>query len=89
MQPNQIEFFDIPSPCRRVCESDKQGYCLACQRSREERFNWLSYNDEQKREILRLCRQRELRKKYLYLQQQKAMLAQLVEHSDDDQLGLF
>jgi len=31
-------------------------------RSREERFNWQSFSDAQKQEVLRLCRQRLLRK---------------------------
>jgi len=31
-------------------------------RSREERFNWQSLSDAQKQEVLRLCRQRLLRK---------------------------
>jgi predicted Fe-S protein YdhL (DUF1289 family) len=31
-------------------------------RSRDERFNWQNFNDAQKQEVLRLCRQRLLRK---------------------------
>jgi len=31
-------------------------------RSREERFNWQTLSDAQKQEVLRLCRQRLLRK---------------------------
>lgn len=68
---DQIEFFDIQSPCKRVCETDKQGYCKTCYRSRNERFNWLQYTDSQKQEVLRLCRQRALRRYYFLLQQQK------------------
>uniref|UniRef100_UPI003FA59090 DUF1289 domain-containing protein n=1 Tax=Gilliamella sp. Nev6-6 TaxID=3120252 RepID=UPI003FA59090 len=41
---DQIEFFDIPSPCKRVCQIDKQGYCITCYRSREERFKWLTFS---------------------------------------------
>ncbi|OCG19686.1 oxidoreductase [Gilliamella sp. HK2] len=67
---DQIEFFDIPSPCKRVCQTDKQGYCITCYRSREERFKWLTFNDRQKQEILRLCKQRALRRRYLLSQQQ-------------------
>lgn len=67
---DQIEFFDIQSPCRRVCETDKQGYCIKCFRSRKERFNWLKFSDVQKQEILRLCKQRALRRRYQLLQQQ-------------------
>nr|WP_218057171.1 MULTISPECIES: DUF1289 domain-containing protein [Gilliamella] len=48
---DQIEFFDIPSPCKRVCVTDKQGYCIACYRSREERFSWLTLSDSQKQNV--------------------------------------
>ncbi|MFC0227063.1 DUF1289 domain-containing protein [Serratia aquatilis] len=57
----QLEFFDIPSPCRGICQADERGFCRGCQRSREERFGWMQMNDAQKRDVLRLCRQRYLR----------------------------
>lgn len=57
----QLEFFDIPSPCRGICQTDERGYCRGCLRSREERFGWMKMSDTQKREVLRLCRQRYLR----------------------------
>jgi len=57
----QLEFFPVPSPCRGICQSDARGYCRGCLRSREERFNWMKFSDAQKREVLRLCRQRWLR----------------------------
>jgi len=83
----QIEIFTIPSPCKRVCETDKQGYCLACFRSRDERFGWLKFSDEQKQDVLRLCRQRALRKKYFqYQQQQKDALQQA---NNGEQLDLL
>ncbi|AWH87402.1 DUF1289 domain-containing protein [Limnobaculum parvum] len=56
----QLEFFDIPSPCRGVCQSDSRGYCLGCFRSRDERFKWMTFNDTEKRDVLRLCQQRRL-----------------------------
>lgn len=68
---DQLEFFEISSPCKRVCETDKQGYCIKCFRSRTERFNWLSFSDTQKQEVLRLCKQRALKRRYLLLQQQQ------------------
>ncbi|MDU4315156.1 MAG: DUF1289 domain-containing protein [Klebsiella michiganensis] len=46
----QLEFFPVQSPCRGICQSD------------ERRFNWQKMNDAQKQEVLRLCRQRLLRK---------------------------
>ena len=50
----QLEFFDIPSPCRGICQTDDRGFCRGCFRSRD---------DGQKREVLRLCHQRLLRLK--------------------------
>ena len=60
--PEQLEFFPIVSPCRGICQTDEQGYCRGCLRSRDERFNWQRLSDTQKQEVLRLCRQRLLRK---------------------------
>nr|WP_105666100.1 DUF1289 domain-containing protein [Cronobacter dublinensis] len=45
-----------------MCQSDERGYCRGCMRSRDERFNWQKMSDSQKQEVLRLCRQRMLRK---------------------------
>ncbi|WVD62172.1 DUF1289 domain-containing protein [Orbus mooreae] len=88
MMPSQIEIFAITSPCKRVCETDKQGYCLTCFRSRDERFNWLKFSDNQKQEVLRLCRQRALRKRY-YLYQQQKQLELSMQHSSNGQLDLL
>lgn len=57
----QLEFFPLQSPCRGICQSDDRGFCRGCLRSREERFNWQTMSDSQKRDVLRLCRQRLLR----------------------------
>ncbi|MCW2254990.1 putative Fe-S protein YdhL (DUF1289 family) [Providencia alcalifaciens] len=57
----QLEFFEIQSPCRGICQTNEQGYCRGCFRSRDERFQWLKFTDPQKRNILRLCRQRYIR----------------------------
>ena len=54
----QLEFFDIPSPCRGICEVNSRGLCRGCLRNREERFQWQTFSDSRKREILRLCTQR-------------------------------
>ncbi|EOI5798302.1 DUF1289 domain-containing protein [Cronobacter dublinensis] len=58
----QLEFFPVPSLCRGICQSDERGYCRGCMRSRDERFNWQKMSDAQKQDVLRLCRQRMLRK---------------------------
>jgi len=57
----QLEFFDIPSPCRGICQADERGYCRGCLRSRDERFGWIKMTDTEKRHVLRLCQQRLLR----------------------------
>ncbi|ASO59774.1 DUF1289 domain-containing protein [Salmonella enterica] len=58
----QLEFFPIISPCRGICQSDERGFCRGCMRSRDERFNWQKMSDAEKQNVLRLCRQRLLRK---------------------------
>lgn len=73
---DQIEFFNIQSPCQRICETDKQGYCIKCYRSREERFKWLSYSDAEKQEVLRLCKQRAQRRRYLLAQQRQQQITE-------------
>lgn len=70
----QLEFFDIPSPCVGVCQSDNRGYCLGCHRSRDERFNWQDYNDAQKVDVIRLCKQRDRRRKLAIFNARKAQL---------------
>lgn len=57
----QLEFFDIPSPCRNLCELDPKGYCRGCFRSRQERFEWNGMSNAEKRHVLHLCHQRYLR----------------------------
>jgi len=58
----QLEFFPIQSPCRGICQSDEKGFCRGCMRTRDERFNWQAMSDAQKQDVLRLCRQRWLRR---------------------------
>ncbi len=57
----QIEIFEIPSPCIDVCQTNSRGYCLGCYRSREERFNWLKMPDSEKKHVIELCMQRKKR----------------------------
>jgi len=49
----QLEFFEIPSPCIGVCESGPRGYCKGCYRSREERLYWLKIDDGTRRKVRR------------------------------------
>jgi predicted Fe-S protein YdhL (DUF1289 family) len=58
----QLEFFVVPSPCVGVCTVDEKGYCRGCMRKRDERFNWLNMTPAQQLHIIKLCRQRYLRK---------------------------
>ena len=51
----QLEFFEIPSPCRGICEMNSRGLCRGCLRNREERFEWQTFSDARKRDVLRLC----------------------------------
>lgn len=57
----QLEFFEIPSPCLGVCEVNNRGYCKGCFRSRDERLYWLKLSDTDKRLVVRLCQQRKMR----------------------------
>lgn len=57
----QLEFFDVTSPCISVCQVNNRGYCKGCFRSREERFDWLKFSSGQKREVIRLCQDRKRR----------------------------
>lgn len=54
----QMEFFEIPSPCIGVCESGARGYCVGCYRSREERLHWHAIDDQTKRIIVNACNRR-------------------------------
>ncbi|QDF66191.1 DUF1289 domain-containing protein [Shewanella sp. SNU WT4] len=67
----QLLFFELISPCKGICTTDKGGYCLGCFRSRDERFNWQTFNDSQKQEVLRLCQQRGARRRYAIFQAQR------------------
>lgn len=80
--PEQLEFFTIPSPCRGICRSDARGYCVGCMRSRQERFDWMVMDNSQKRDVLRLCRQR-------YLRQMKSGAAAPSDIADPEQPSLF
>ncbi|MEZ9404497.1 DUF1289 domain-containing protein [Vibrio sp. 10N.286.48.F5] len=58
----QLEFFQVSSPCVGVCSSDDKGYCNGCMRKREERFNWMSMTPSEQLHVIKLCRQRYRRK---------------------------
>jgi len=58
----QLEFFDVPSPCIGICQSDNKGYCLGCFRTREERQQWTNLSVDEKQKVIKRCRQRKRRK---------------------------
>ena len=58
----QLEFFDVPSPCIGVCQSDEKGHCLGCFRTREERQQWISLSSDDKQKVIKRCVQRKKRK---------------------------
>lgn len=58
----QLEFFDVPSPCIGICQSDEKGHCLGCFRSRDERLNWTRFNSDDKQKVIKRCLQRKKRK---------------------------
>lgn len=58
----QLEFFDVPSPCIGVCQSNVKGYCHGCMRSRDERQNWQYFDNDKKQKVIKLCMQRQKRK---------------------------
>lgn len=62
MKDLQLDFFDIPSPCRGVCKSDSKGYCQGCFRTRDERFGWIDFTKTEKQKVIKLCLQREKRR---------------------------
>lgn len=82
----QLEFFEIPSPCIGVCEANNKGYCKGCFRSRDERLYWLKLSDTDKRHVVRLCQQRKAR----VLKAKDAALHPTDQtHDDSEQQGLF
>ncbi len=58
----QLEFFEVPSPCVGICQSDDKGLCLGCMRSRKERQDWKTLNNDDKQKVIKRCMQRKKRK---------------------------
>ncbi|NOH81588.1 DUF1289 domain-containing protein [Vibrio sp. RE86] len=80
----QLEFFTVQSPCVGVCTVDDKGYCKGCMRKREERFNWLNMTPTEQLHVIKLCRQRYLRKMRSNRNQQADVL-----QPNDPQQDLF
>lgn len=58
----QLEFFDVPSPCISICQSDDKGQCLGCFRTRDERLNWVAFDSNERQKVIKRCQQRKKRK---------------------------
>ena len=94
---DQGELFEIPSPCKRICQMNNKGYCIGCFRSRDERLYWNQFSNFQKQLVINLCEKRRLKA----LASKAALPAQetpdsdlqlslhLVEPSDEPQQNLF
>lgn len=80
----QLEFFEIPSPCVGVCESGPRGFCKGCFRSRDERLYWLKVDGATKRKIISACVRR---KKNVSAKKRKAQVEQGEER--EQQYPLF
>ncbi len=57
----QLEIFDIPNPCRGICQTNSRGLCLGCFRTRKERFEWQNLSVAEQQNVLRLMKQRKVR----------------------------
>ena len=57
----QLEFFDIPSPCIGICQSNDKGQCLGCFRTRDERVGWINLTADDKQKVIKRCQQRKKR----------------------------
>ena len=57
----QLEFFDVPSPCVGICESNDKGNCLGCMRTRDERQDWINLDNDNKQKVIKRCIQRKKR----------------------------
>ncbi len=57
----QLEFFEVPSPCIGICQSNDKGLCIGCMRSRKERQEWRDLANDEKQKVIKRCIQRKKR----------------------------
>lgn len=79
----QLELFHIPSPCKGICQNGDNGFCRGCFRSRDERFQWMQFNDEQKRQVIKLCKARKYRWVKKQIEIKQAQTPQVKEPTPD------
>jgi uncharacterized protein len=58
---DQLQLFEVDSPCINICEVNNRGYCKGCMRNRDERFYLNQLSDSDKSKVLKLCQQRRRR----------------------------
>ena len=49
----------VPSPCVGICCIGSDGLCFGCYRTRPELSAWAGASDDEKRQILARCRDRQ------------------------------
>lgn len=57
----QLPLWQVPNPCRGICEAGPRGFCKGCLRTRDERFNWHQKPAAEQSLILRRLGQRRAR----------------------------
>lgn len=48
----------VASPCVSICALDEQDICTGCQRTVSEITRWGRMDNQERREVLKLCHQR-------------------------------
>lgn len=84
---NQLEIFDIPSPCINVCQVNNRGYCKGCFRSREERLHWFEVDNITRHKIIEACKAR--KKRVLAKKRQQELEAQQLASAPNTQFSFF
>lgn len=85
----QLEFFDVPSPCVGVCQSNTKGYCLGCMRTRDERKDWNTFDNDHKQKVIKLCIQRTKRQKSKELIKTAEVIIEEAEQHQGEQPSLL
>ena len=54
----------VESPCENICMLDYNDVCMGCKRTRDEIKRWLRYSDEEKLQVIELCKKRKTETNY-------------------------
>lgn len=84
---NQLEIFDIPSPCIGVCQVNNRGYCKGCFRSRDERVHWFEVDNITRHKIIEACKAR--KKRVLAKKRHDELEAQKLAPQESTQISFF